>query len=38
LKDRTVGAIRAALESAGVIFLENGEGPGVKLKNKGKRK
>jgi transcriptional regulator with XRE-family HTH domain len=33
LKDRTVAAIRAALEAAGVIFVEeNGEGPGVRLK------
>lgn len=30
---RTVAAIRSALESAGVIFVEeNGEGPGVRLK------
>ena len=29
----TIAAIRAALESAGVIFVEeNGEGPGVRLK------
>ena len=29
----TVSAIRAALESAGVIFIEeNGAGPGVRLK------
>ncbi len=35
LKDRTVAAIRAALEKAGVIFVEeNGEGPGVRLKKK----
>ena len=28
-----IGAIRAALESAGVIFVaENGEGPGVRLR------
>ncbi|MGC1861895.1 MAG: transcriptional regulator [Methylocystis sp.] len=33
LKDRTIAAIRAALESAGVIFVEeNGEGPGVRLR------
>ena len=36
LKPRTLDAIRAALESAGVIFVdENGEGPGVRLR-KGK--
>ena len=30
---RTVAAIRAALEAAGVIFVdENGEGPGVRLR------
>ncbi|PNG25717.1 helix-turn-helix domain-containing protein [Methylocella silvestris] len=27
-----LAAIRTALESAGVIFLDNGEGPGVKLR------
>ena len=33
LKDRTVTALRAALEEAGVIFIEeNGEGPGVRLR------
>ncbi len=33
LKDRTIAAIRAALEAAGVIFVdENGEGPGVRLR------
>jgi transcriptional regulator with XRE-family HTH domain len=33
LRDRTVCAIRTALESAGVIFIEeNGEGPGVRLR------
>lgn len=33
LKERTIDAIRAALEDAGVIFIaENGEGPGVRLK------
>jgi transcriptional regulator with XRE-family HTH domain len=37
LKPRTVAAIRAALEAAGVIFVEeNGEGPGVRLR-KGER-
>jgi hypothetical protein len=30
---RTIDTIRAALESAGVIFVEeNGEGPGVRLR------
>lgn len=34
--EEALNAIRAALESAGVIFVaENGEGPGVRLK-KGK--
>ena len=33
LKPATVAAIRATLESAGVIFLsENGNGPGVALR------
>jgi predicted transcriptional regulator len=33
LRPRTLAAIRAALESAGVIFVEgNGEGPGVRLR------
>ncbi|WP_249694372.1 helix-turn-helix transcriptional regulator [Stappia sp. WLB 29] len=33
LKPRTVEAIRAALEAAGVIFIdENGEGPGARLR------
>jgi transcriptional regulator with XRE-family HTH domain len=33
LKDRTVAALQAALEAAGVIFIEeNGEGPGVRLR------
>ena len=37
LKERTVAAIRAALESAGVIFVEeNGEGPGVRLRKTAK--
>jgi transcriptional regulator with XRE-family HTH domain len=33
LRERTVDAVRAALEGAGVIFVaENGEGPGVRLR------
>lgn len=33
LKERTVAALQAALEAAGVIFIEeNGEGPGVRLR------
>jgi hypothetical protein len=33
LKQRTVSAMRHALESAGVIFVEeNGDGPGVRLR------
>lgn len=33
LKPRTIEAIRAALEAAGVIFVDaNGEGPGVRLR------
>nr|WP_041367922.1 hypothetical protein [Methylocella silvestris] len=38
LKERTIIAVRSALEVAGVIFVEeNGEGPGVRLrKAKGK--
>ena len=40
LQERTVEAIRTALEKAGVEFIaENGGGPGVRLrKTKGKRK
>jgi transcriptional regulator with XRE-family HTH domain len=38
LKERTIEAIRTALEKAGVEFLdENGGGPGVRLR-KAKRK
>jgi len=33
LKERTVDAIRAALEAAGVVFFENGDGLGVKLRS-----
>lgn len=33
LKPQTVATIRAVLEGAGVIFIdENGEGPGVRLR------
>lgn len=33
LQPRTIAAIRAALEAAGVIFVaSNGEGPGVRLR------
>lgn len=33
LYSRTVDALQAALEAAGVIFIdENGEGPGVRLR------
>jgi DNA-binding XRE family transcriptional regulator len=33
---RTLAAIRAALEAAGVIFVaENGDGPGVRLRKSG---
>ena len=36
LKERTVDAIRAALEAAGVEFIpENGGGPGVRLRKTG---
>jgi transcriptional regulator with XRE-family HTH domain len=35
LKERTVDAIRAALEAAGVIFIDqNGNGPGVRLRDR----
>jgi len=34
VSDEAVAKLRVALESAGVIFLENGEGPGVKLKKR----
>lgn len=38
LKEETVLKVRAALEKAGCIFIdENGEGPGVRLR-KAKRK
>lgn len=35
LKPRTVEAIQSALEAAGVLFIpENGNGPGVRLRDK----
>jgi hypothetical protein len=35
LRERTIAAIRAALEAAGVEFIaENGGGPGMRLKAK----
>ena len=38
LRERTIDAIRFALEKAGVIFVhENGEGPGVRLRKKTER-
>jgi transcriptional regulator with XRE-family HTH domain len=39
LRERTVDAIRAALESAGVEFIdENGGGAGVRLRKKARKK
>jgi transcriptional regulator with XRE-family HTH domain len=38
LSPGNLAAIRAALEAAGVIFIdENGEGPGVRLRKKRER-
>ena len=38
LRERTIDAIRFALEKAGVTFVhENGEGPGVRLRKKTER-
>jgi transcriptional regulator with XRE-family HTH domain len=38
LRERTLAAVRDAMESAGVVFIaENGGGPGVRLKRKPKR-
>ena len=35
LKERTVDALQAALEAAGVIFIDaNGNGPGVRLRDR----
>lgn len=34
LKERTLGAVRSALEVAGIIFVEeNGDGPGIRLRH-----
>ena len=39
LKERTVDAIRDALEAAGIEFIdENGGGPGVRLRKRQKQK
>lgn len=39
LRDRTLEALHKALKRAGVLFIEeNGGGPGVRLKRKGKRR
>jgi transcriptional regulator with XRE-family HTH domain len=39
VSDEAITAIRRALEKAGVEFIEeNGGGPGVRLKKRGKRK
>jgi transcriptional regulator with XRE-family HTH domain len=36
LKASTIAKVRAALEAAGVLFIdENGEGPGVRLRKQG---
>jgi transcriptional regulator with XRE-family HTH domain len=36
LQERTLAAIRRALEAAGVVFVaENGDGPGVRLRKAG---
>jgi hypothetical protein len=38
LKVKTIAAIRGAFESAGIVFIpENGGGPGVRLRKRGKR-
>jgi transcriptional regulator with XRE-family HTH domain len=35
LKERTVDALQAALETAGIIFIDaNGNGPGVRLRDR----
>jgi ribosome-binding protein aMBF1 (putative translation factor) len=38
LRERTLAAVRDAMESAGVVFIDsNGGGPGVRLRKRGKR-
>jgi transcriptional regulator with XRE-family HTH domain len=38
LRERTIDALRKALEKGGVVLIaENGRGPGVRLKKRGKR-
>ena len=38
LKDSTIAGIRAVMEAAGIEFIEeNGGGPGVRLKRRGRR-
>jgi hypothetical protein len=39
LKERTVDAIRFALEAGGIVFIDdNGDGPGVRVKKRKIRK
>jgi hypothetical protein len=39
LKERTIDALRRALESAGIKFIdENGGGPGVRLRKRHQKK
>ena len=39
LMERTIAALQQALESAGVIFIdENGGGPGVRLSRRARRR
>ena len=38
LKERTIEALQRVLEAAGIEFIdENGGGPGVRLRNSGKK-
>jgi transcriptional regulator with XRE-family HTH domain len=39
LKERTIDALRLALETAGIKLIdENGDGPGVRLRKRSQRK